>query len=240
MLIHQINVAASQEEGGIAGFSNFGKLSVHVTAPGADVLSTTPKDTYEVFSGTSMAAPHVSGMAAMLRSEFPNLSALDVKRVIMDSSTFDADLEDITITGGNVDLQRAFLEAGFVQLGASVAAVSAVSDVDRAPKTVSRKVERSYTEDGRKFPKRQDVEETYTNGVSKKLSMVADHVIVVVEDESVVGALASGGFRIRGRLKTEQPTFLVEAPDGVDAAIAALDAVEGVVAATADYVIHGN
>ena len=240
LLINQINVAATEEQGGLAGFSNFGATSVHVAAPGNDIVSTTPKDTYDTFSGTSMAAPHVAGAAAMLRSEFPFLTALDVKRTIMNSAAFDSDLEGFVVTDGLLDLQAAFLEAPFHQFGgASVA--SAADDAGMSPQetVASRKLLRSYSAAG-KFPNRQDVEETYTNGTSKKLSRVADHVIVAVESESVIGSLASSGFRIRGRLKTEQPTFLVEAPEGVDPTIEALQGIEGVVSASADYILEAQ
>ena len=74
-----------------APFSNYGKAQVDVFAPGVDILSTVPGGGYERESGTSMAAPVVSGLAAMLMSYFPNLSAADVKRLIMDSATRYAD-----------------------------------------------------------------------------------------------------------------------------------------------------
>jgi len=74
-----------------APFSNYGKAQVDVFAPGVDILSTVPGGGYERESGTSMAAPVVSGLAAMLMSYYPNLSAADVKRIIVDSSTRYAD-----------------------------------------------------------------------------------------------------------------------------------------------------
>jgi len=70
-----------------ANFSNYGKAQVDVFAPGVDILSTVPGGGYKRESGTSMAAPVVSGVAAMLMSYFPNLSAADVKRILLDSST---------------------------------------------------------------------------------------------------------------------------------------------------------
>jgi thermitase len=237
LLINQINVAAIAEEGDLAGFSNFGDFSVHVAAPGVDIVSTTPKDTYDTFQGTSMAAPHVAGAAAMLRAEFPWLSALDVKRAIMNGAAFNEEISGMVVTDGQLDLQAAFAEAEFAALaGASVAGLPSDAGIQAEPTVANRKVLRSYSASG-KFTKRQDVEETYTNGVTKKLSRVADHVIVTVEQESAIGALASSGFRVRGRLKTEAPTFLIEAPDGVDETIAALEGVEGVVSASADYIL---
>jgi subtilisin family serine protease len=60
---------------------------VDVFAPGVDILSTVPGGGYERQSGTSMAAPVVSGLAALLMSYYPNLSAADVKRIVLESAT---------------------------------------------------------------------------------------------------------------------------------------------------------
>src|SRR5208337_3064761 len=59
-----ISVAATDRTDSIAPFSNTGRYTVHLAAPGRQILSTTPNNTYSTFSGTSMAAPHVTGVAA--------------------------------------------------------------------------------------------------------------------------------------------------------------------------------
>ena len=69
----------------VANFSNYGKTNIDVFAPGVKIWSTTPLNTYEYLQGTSMAAPAVAGVAAVIRSMYPNLSASQVKKVIMDS-----------------------------------------------------------------------------------------------------------------------------------------------------------
>jgi len=69
----------------VAQFSNYGKNNVDVFAPGVKIWSTTPLNTYEFLQGTSMAAPNVAGVAAMIRSYYPNLTARQVKQIIMDS-----------------------------------------------------------------------------------------------------------------------------------------------------------
>ena len=68
-----------------ASFSNYGKINVDVFAPGVEVYSTMPKDEYAPNSGTSMAAPSVSGVAALVRSYYPQLSASQVKHILMNS-----------------------------------------------------------------------------------------------------------------------------------------------------------
>ena len=69
----------------VADFSNYGKQNVDVFAPGVKIYATTPLNTYEYLQGTSMAAPAVSGVAAVLRSYFPKLSAKQVKTILMES-----------------------------------------------------------------------------------------------------------------------------------------------------------
>lgn len=71
----------------VAPFSNYGRNEVDVFAPGVDILSTVPGGRYERNSGTSMAAPVVSGLAALLMSYYPSLTASDVKRIIVSSAT---------------------------------------------------------------------------------------------------------------------------------------------------------
>ena len=66
--------------------SDYGARSVDVFAPGSDILSTVPGDKYEFKSGSSMAAPMVTGVAALLRSYFPRLTAVQVRDIIMRSS----------------------------------------------------------------------------------------------------------------------------------------------------------
>lgn len=69
----------------VAGFSNYGKTNVDIFAPGTKIWSTTPNDKYEYLQGTSMAAPAVTGIAAMVRSLYPELSDEQVKEVILKS-----------------------------------------------------------------------------------------------------------------------------------------------------------
>ena len=69
----------------VSGFSNYGKKNVDIFAPGSAVYSTTPENEYDFKGGTSMAAPGVAGIAALLRSQYPDLSAAQVKQVILDS-----------------------------------------------------------------------------------------------------------------------------------------------------------
>lgn len=69
----------------VAPFSNYGKKNVDVFAPGMKIYATTPNQSYEYLQGTSMASPNVAGVAALIRSYYPKLTAAQVKQIIMDS-----------------------------------------------------------------------------------------------------------------------------------------------------------
>ncbi len=71
----------------VASFSNYGKRNVDVFAPGVRIQSTIPESNYAAYSGTSMAAPSAAGVAALVRSYYPKLSASQVKHIIMNSGT---------------------------------------------------------------------------------------------------------------------------------------------------------
>ncbi|MGY0406963.1 MAG: S8 family serine peptidase, partial [Polaribacter sp.] len=70
-----------------ASFSNYGKRNVDLFAPGVDIYSTFPNNKYQAISGTSMAAPSAAGVAAIVRSYYPQLSASQVKHILMNSGT---------------------------------------------------------------------------------------------------------------------------------------------------------
>ena len=78
-----ISVAATTRTDALASFSNFGRQTVDLGAPGAAILSTTPGNTYSVFSGTSMATPHVTGVAALLKAQDPSRDWRAIKNLIL-------------------------------------------------------------------------------------------------------------------------------------------------------------
>lgn len=80
-------ISSSYDENLPAVFTNYGKNNVDIFAPGVDIYSTTPENEYQSFSGTSMASPAVAGVAALIRSYYPQLTAGQVKRILMNSGT---------------------------------------------------------------------------------------------------------------------------------------------------------
>jgi subtilisin family serine protease len=74
------------DENLVAGTSNYGKKGVHLFAPGQEIFSSVPGNLYESFSGTSMAAPVVTGVAALVWSYFPSLNAAEIRDILIQSA----------------------------------------------------------------------------------------------------------------------------------------------------------
>lgn len=109
----------------LADFSNYGYKSVDVFAPGVAINSTMPENQYKEQQGTSMAAPVVSGLAAIIRSYYPELTAVQVKNIILKSvtkvdqkvkikqegSSKKVYLDEISVSGGIANAYNAIVEA---------------------------------------------------------------------------------------------------------------------------------
>ncbi|MGJ1384774.1 S8 family serine peptidase [Sphingobacterium spiritivorum] len=124
-----ITVGASglyQDDNLVADFSNYGYKTVDVFAPGVKINSTMPGSLYKEQQGTSMASPVVAGLAAMIRSYYPQLTAKETKDIIMksvvkvdkkvtikaeDGSKKKVYLDEISVTGGVVNAYQAIAEA---------------------------------------------------------------------------------------------------------------------------------
>ncbi len=80
-----ISVAATDDADLLASFSNYGAVTVDLGAPGVDILSTMPGNSYGLMSGTSMATPHVSGTCALIRSVSPHIPVAQLKNVLLNA-----------------------------------------------------------------------------------------------------------------------------------------------------------
>jgi subtilisin family serine protease len=95
-----ISVAASNQYDELAPFSNYGAQSVDIAAPGTDILSLSLNDEYTYQIGTSMAAPHVAGAAALLKSYMPDLTVLGIKSIILASADKHPNFYGKILSGG--------------------------------------------------------------------------------------------------------------------------------------------
>lgn len=104
----QITVAASNMRDFMASFSNNSFNLVQLAAPGAEILSTTPNETYKMLDGTSMAAPFVTGAAAALWSAFPSKTSLQIKEALVNSVDVTPNQEFKVSSRGRLNLLKAY------------------------------------------------------------------------------------------------------------------------------------
>jgi subtilisin family serine protease len=93
-------IASTAQNGGLSYFSNVGKRSVDLAAPGSDIYSTVPGNRYAGMSGTSMATPTAVGMMAEVLSQYPNLTGAELKQLAIDSVTKVSAFSSYMVSGG--------------------------------------------------------------------------------------------------------------------------------------------
>lgn len=102
-----ISVVSTTSSDQLSSFSNYGVNKTDVSAPGSTIFSLYPPDEYNFLSGTSMAAPFVSGAAAMILNESPDMTGFQVKEIIINSSDSISALSSKTSSGSRINLQTA-------------------------------------------------------------------------------------------------------------------------------------
>lgn len=102
-----ISVGSYTSAGAKSNFSNYGLKSVHVTAPGSNILSTYKNGGYTTMSGTSMATPHIAGIVGLLLSQEPNLTPAQIKERLIRTSVKTSKLKNASLSGGRVDAYKA-------------------------------------------------------------------------------------------------------------------------------------
>lgn len=110
-----------------ARFSNYGKNEIDLFSPGVDIYSTVPDNKYAKFNGTSMASPVAAGVAALIRSYYPTLSAVQVKEIMMSTVTPNNEMvylpgsekkvpfSSLSVSGGTVNAYAAMKKAATVK-----------------------------------------------------------------------------------------------------------------------------
>ena len=133
-----LSVAASDASDSIPSFSNYGPTSVDVAAPGSAILSTYPTALgyqYMKMSGTSMATPHVAGLAALLLSVNPNLTPAQLKQLILDNSDKISAFSGKTVSGGRINAKKSLVAAGGTSI--PITGVVALPGLSTVPKDMN-------------------------------------------------------------------------------------------------------
>ena len=112
-----VSVAATDHNDNMANFSCYGVTSVDIGAPGVDIYSTVPTGSctlcdpsgYKYLNGTSMATPHVAGAAGLIKAQYPGLSAMGIKSMILGGVDPISALSGMTATGGRLNAHNSLL-----------------------------------------------------------------------------------------------------------------------------------
>ena len=107
-----ISVASMRLDGNLDPSSNYGPAGVDLAAPGKYILSTISGNQYAYMSGTSMAAPMVTGVAAMIKSAYPDTDTGRLRQLILSSVKENSAMDGKTATGGMLDAGKAMELAG--------------------------------------------------------------------------------------------------------------------------------
>jgi hypothetical protein len=139
-----IAVASSDHKDALSGFSNYGLISVDLAAPGTAIMSTLPGNRYVMYSGTSMAAPHVAGAAALLWAYDPSLSTTEVKSRLLQTVDARPAFANRMVSGGRLNVHAAILAGSSVP----AAPTSLVATANSRSKITLRWSDRSNNERG--------------------------------------------------------------------------------------------
>ncbi len=152
-----ISVAAHTNGDSMATFTCYGKRTVHVAAPGHNILSTTPNNGYKVFSGTSMATPHVSGVLGLLLSQTGRQDVKAIRERLMLTTVPGAAYRRTTISGGRVDAYNFLTDTRIPRQGPddSLWRTESLTEVFQTahPYANNAKISKSYSFPGAKYVK---------------------------------------------------------------------------------------
>jgi len=127
-LANIISVASTTNTDSLSYFSNYGLTSVDLGAPGSNIYSTLPNNSYGTYSGTSMASPHVAGAAALVWSQNPTWTAQQVKNTLMNTGDPIAALAGKTVSGKRLNVFNALAAANLPSVTVSVSPATVQED----------------------------------------------------------------------------------------------------------------
>ncbi len=103
---NNITVAAMSPENRMTAFSCYGPTTVHIAAPGRNIMSTVPANKYEVLSGTSMAAPYVAAAVSIYLGKYENSTPLEIRDKIISTSTYMDHFKGRTVSEGRLNVEN--------------------------------------------------------------------------------------------------------------------------------------
>ena len=184
-----ISVAAHTNQDTMASFTCYGKRTVHVAAPGHNILSTTPNNGYKVYSGTSMATPHVSGVLGLFIAENGRLDVKTVRDRLMATTVPAAAYRKTTISGGRVDAYNFLIDTRIPRQGPDESAwrTESLAEVFETahPYANNAKISKTYSFPGAKYVK--IVIEKYDTETNYDFIIIKDGKGAVVEKISGAG-----------------------------------------------------
>jgi subtilisin family serine protease len=104
-----ISVTATDQDDGLPAWANYGLVSVDVAAPGVAIYSTRAVNSYQHLSGSSMAVPHVAGLAALIWANYGGLTSAQVRAGILNGVDPASSLEGKTLTGGRINAYKSLI-----------------------------------------------------------------------------------------------------------------------------------
>jgi subtilisin family serine protease len=111
-----VSVASSDRNDALSSFSNYGRYTVDLAAPGSSILSAQPVNRYQLLSGTSMATPHVAGVAALIWAQYPSLNMKQVLVRLLGSTDRKNAFVGRMTTGGRLNAANAFSTSPVIAL----------------------------------------------------------------------------------------------------------------------------
>jgi thermitase len=185
-----VSVAAHTNQDTLATFSCYGKRTVHVAAPGFNILSTTPGNNYKVFSGTSMATPHVSGVLGLFIAQEGRQNVKVVRERLMATTVPGGAYRKTTLGGGRVDAYNFLTDTRIPRQGPDENAwrSEALKEVFETthPYANNAKISKTYSFPGAKYVKL--VVEKYETEANYDFVIIKDGKGAVIEKISGAGS----------------------------------------------------
>ena len=243
-----IAVASTNAADGLSGFSSFSSRLVSIGAPGSNILSTTPNNTYTIFNGTSMSAPHVTGSAALLLSANPNISLQNLRGSLAFTGDRVSSLANVTTTGRRLNVANALAAA--LEPDSTPPAVSSISVSAQSGRSVTLSFA-APGDDGAGGAAVSDYDFVFVNGSTGARILIPSNVVPAAPgaQESVVlnlpfrnfsGTVEMRAFDNRGNFSTSAVPVTIPVSQGSDPYLVSTAAAQGLSTGGTNIGLNGD